>query len=348
MAQIEEVFENFGENTKNLLKDKRFWLVALGVGAVALWVGWRKNGEAAEEESYYGPYEAIGYAGYPQTGGDGSDMGYVLGGSDSSDTSYLESVLTDYQTEYQTELDSLYTNIDTLSNKLISTEETISRQSEELQKQQDIAQMKANSELYNNITDRATKDALHAQNLEIAEKYGFEYDPVSGNYFDGMNPIYTTAQQQANLTAGKAGSDASVAWDNNVDYQAKINEAILSGADATTINTLNAQRTAKMNATGTTNASAGYDASADYTTLINKAKASGADSSVIANLTAQRQAKINDLYGGVDPDKASKSGGSAKSSKSGGSSKSGTTTKPSTSGITKYKKPATNDLSKRV
>lgn len=208
MPDIEEVFEDMGDNAKRLFKNKKFWLVALGVAAVALFVGWRKGGTSEEEEEEYtGPYEAIGYAGYPTVSG---------GGGDSAD--YV----------YEAELDALYSNVNDLSDRLISTEETITEQNRKLQEQIDKSQMQANSELYNAITDRATKDALHALNLELAEKHGWEFDKETGNYFDDYGPVYTTTKQQVETLTGKTGSETTVKYVTNAQEQRNTVDSITS------------------------------------------------------------------------------------------------------------------------
>lgn len=117
-----------------------------------------------------------------------------------------------------------------------------------------MAQMKANSELYNALgNDQSdTKKALHAANLEIASKYGYTYDGKTGNYFTNSGSVvYLTSQQQAKAMSGKTTSETSaktVSFDSNVDYQARINQAVASGASQATIDQLKAQRQAKINA----------------------------------------------------------------------------------------------------
>lgn len=117
--------------------------------------------------------------------------------------------------------------------------------------QADLAQMKANSELYNALgsDQQSTKDALHRENMQIANKYGFNYDSGTGNYFTNTGSVvYLTAQQQAKATTGKTTSSVkqTVDFDPNVDYQARINQAVASGASQSTINQLQAQRQAKI------------------------------------------------------------------------------------------------------
>ena len=290
MAEITEVFDDLGEGAKKVFKNKKFWLAALAVGGVALvaaFLRYREEDAAGVDSTAYG---AIGYAGYPT----------VSGGSGGTES---DSILSDstLMGEYESDFDSLFTNVNDLSDRLTTAEEATKATQNELNKQQIIIQMKANSELYNALSGaehQSTREALHAENLALAEKLGAEYDASSGNYFIGDNPLYTTAQQQKlAITGGKteAGS-GKVGYTTNRDYQKEINDAIMNGADATTINELNAARDAKIQATGSSHykANTAYDPNVDYSALIAKAKEAGADQKVIANLTMQRQAKIDD------------------------------------------------------
>lgn len=299
MAEIQEVFEDIGQGAKNLFKSKPFKFAAIGVGVIALYVGFTRNKE--EEATAYG---AIGYAGYPTVnGGGGEEMS--SSSSESFDSAYFESLLGMMQAEQKDQISDLQSSIEDLYNKgdsfsSLESNEVEYRNTETesvllaLEREHDIAQMKANSELYNNISDRATKDALHAENLAIAEKWGWEYNSGSGNYFEGNSVLYTTSQQQANVLEGKKTPASNGTFVNNVDYQAEINRAITEGASAAVIDNLNAQRNAKITASGSSTAKANstYDKNVDYQALINKAKASGASQDVINNLTAQREAKI--------------------------------------------------------
>lgn len=305
MAEITEVFEDFGENTKKLFKNKKFLLAAGGVAVVALIAGYLKNREGEADTTGYG---AIGYAGYPTVGGSSSSDF-----SSSTETdSYFESLLNETTTEYDGVMAEMESNISSLTDRLVSSEEKSASYLLTIEKQNAISQMRANSELYNALGsgDAATKQALHDENMAIAEKYGWTFDASTGNYFDGNTVLYTTAKQAKGentaYTGGKKAADADVSgFQNNRDYQAEINKAILSGADAVTINRLNDQRNAKIAAQGglTGAQSSGFDKNVDYSVAIQKAKEAGANEQVIKNLEQQRQNKINAVYGGKDPAK---------------------------------------------
>lgn len=249
MAEIQEVFEDFAENTKKAIKSKPFLFAAVGVGLVALYVGWKRNRDAADDS---GPYEAIGYAGYPTVGSGGGE--YV------DDSAYYESLISDYESsisdmqtehssviadltqQYDTSLDELYTNIQDLSEKQKSTEEALAEQKYQRERERALSQMKANSELYNALDKEENaeeREALHAENLAIAEKYGWTYDPRSGNYFDGSSVVYTTSAQQAgrygsgSVSTTKKARPGSVSYENNASYANRVANSVQKASSGT-------------------------------------------------------------------------------------------------------------------
>lgn len=249
--------------------------------------------ETVEEVSYYDGTHAIGYAGYPGMYGSSGDSGQydwylqeIMKMQDEYDENIealqgeYETSLGEMQSQYDTALEGFNKSLEDMQNEYDkSLEELLAAKSsgsssgsrrpsssasstddlmEQWKLQQeyeaDLAQMKANSELYNALGDgqSETKKALHQQNLEIASKYGFNYDSQSGNYFTNSGSVvYLTSQQQAKALTGKTTretSSSTVTFDPNVDYQARINHAVASGASQSTINQLQAQRQAKINA----------------------------------------------------------------------------------------------------
>lgn len=314
MADIMEFVEDIGDGAKKVFKNKKFWIVAAVVGGVALAMGYLKyrdedSGSTAEDIT---AYEAIGYAGYPVVGGGGGgaegDYSYIdetynaYYDTLTEITSEYDSALLEMQQTHENDLDVLNSNIDDLSEKLITSQELMEQQQKEYQKQADLSQMKANSELYNQVNSAAQREALHAENKAIAEKYGWNFNSETGNWYDGENPVYLAAWQQAQalessqsntVATKKKAAEATVTFENNVDYQQKIIDAINNGSDASVINQLNAQRNAKIKATGVTNANSYYDKDVDYQALINKAKTiKNIDQGVINSLNEQRNAKI--------------------------------------------------------
>lgn len=247
MAEIEQVFEDFAENTKKAIKSKPFLFAAVGVGVVALYVGWKRNRAAADDS---GPYEAVGYAGYPTVGGSG--------GSYSDDANYYESLISEYQTsisdmqsehnsviadltqQYDTSLDELQSNILDLSEKQKSTEEALAEREYQMERERALSQMKANSELYNALSkseNAEEREALHEENLAIAEKYGWKYDPRSGNYFDGSSVVYTTSAQKASrvgsgsVSTAKKASSGAVSYENNASYAKRVAKTVTANSD---------------------------------------------------------------------------------------------------------------------
>ena len=263
MAEMMDIFDDSpsGKNStsgvKKLFKNKKFLAACAVVAVVALFVAWKRN----QETSYFDGSQAIGYAGYPTTGGGGGDTGGT------SDTSYLddynatiEEIQKEYNSsldsvtkEYDSTLDSMYSNINDLSDQIYTLQEANEAQALKAQRDLDLGQMKANSTLYHNTNDKSTQEALHKQNAAIAAKYGWDYDEVTGQYYENGVPVYGRADlgplPTAQTVAPKVPT-SSATWEKNVDYQKKINEAILSGASGAQIDAINAQRDAKIRAIG--------------------------------------------------------------------------------------------------
>ena len=263
MAEIMEVFEDFGENAGKVLKDKKFLLLAGGVGLVALFVGYRKN----QQEEVATAYEAIGYAGYPTVGGSSSSESVYS--NEDENLAYFEQLLGESQTEYEATINEMESNVLTLSDRLTSAEEANTKYVETIERQNALSQMRANSELYNALStpaDANTRAALHEENIAIAEKYGFTFDSGTGNWYDGNDVLYTTSTQQAAVKTKQSSGGTSTA----VNY------------------TTNASHTAAK-----AKEAVSYDPNKDYTLAIQEAKSSGASQSVINQLYAERNAKID-------------------------------------------------------
>lgn len=187
---------------------------------------------------------------------------------------------------------------------------TIQQQTAAIEAQQILAAMKSNSELYNQLSgaEYADKRAqLHAENLELASYIGATYDDKTGAYYIDGQRLYsssmTQAQELALITGKGSGSSGGgstvkntdpVAYDSKYDYQKAIIEQLNHNGPVSSIEYLNAQRNAKIAASGKTTAQANtaYDKNVDYQAAIDKAKAIGASQEVIDNLAAQREAKI--------------------------------------------------------
>ena len=239
MAELSEVFEDVADNTKKLFKSKPFIIALVGVAGVALYVALtRSKSEEAEEATAYG---AIGYAGYPAVSGGGGGSEYAGGGMDYSDISALEEMISSNNAYYESISVEQNEQITTLTNRVVSSEETIAAQQKALERQNVISQMQANSNLYNSITDKDTKEALHAENLALAEKMGWTFDKATGNYFEGNSVVYTTAKQDAaargvstTTTTTKTAATPNTNYTNNATYTAAKQNAATNGSTATT------------------------------------------------------------------------------------------------------------------
>lgn len=121
-------------------------------------------------------------------------------------------------------------------------------------------------------------------------------------------PQSSSAADKIRQASAYDSSTAQVSYDPNVDYQARMNEAVKSG-DLTTAGMLERQRNAKLDATGgvqqktnnyqqylekgaQSSGSTYYDRDTDYQAEINAAKAAG-DMMTASLLERQRNAKIS-------------------------------------------------------
>ena len=323
MADFEEVMQDAGKDIKSFFKKNPFILLCIGVGAVALFLWWVRQKNGGDTTTYYDGEQAIGYGGYGYPSVGGSEY------YDSANSDYWETVLDNLEDKFGALSDKHMEDIDNLKDKhdtdignlndswqerydalLDKIEDgsyndgyyegtytpitTVTTPSQSMNEQSIIDQMKANSNYWHYAND-ADKDYLHDQNVMLGESIGAQYDSTTGTWWKNGTPLYTAGTNLETPVTSMGYKDVPnslVDYDSNTDYQAKINEAIRTNQGAAVINTLNAQRDAKLNDMGKTNAQVGYDKNTDYQALINQAKAQGASQSVIDNLTAQREAKI--------------------------------------------------------
>ncbi len=120
-------------------------------------------------------------------------------------------------------------------------------------------------------------------------------------------PAISSAADKIKAVSAYDSNNSAVSYDSNVDYQARINEAVAAG-DMTSAASLERQRNAKIDATGSTqqktnnysqyltsgtqnSAQTYYDKNVDYQSEINNAVATG-DMQTAAALERQRNAKI--------------------------------------------------------
>lgn len=264
--EIREVLEDGVENITETVKKRPFLVAAVAVGAVALYGLYRKS-QTADGSNYYDGSQAIGYAGYPTVssgGSSSSEYDYYQTEVDRITEEYSNSLddlesqynstLVEMEKTYASQMEGLSSTVDSLTSDLDTIRATNEAQSLAITRANDLAQMKANSELYNALSGpehKATRDALHAENLAIAEKYGLTYNSQTGNYYDNGTVAYTTSKQQVSTYSGKTANTTKsepVKFEANVDYQAKINEAVKNGASSETVAQLQKQRQAKIDA----------------------------------------------------------------------------------------------------
>jgi len=207
-----------------------------------------------------------------------------------------------------------YPEVDTTDSSADSTTaaefDTLAEQMEDYRDQQQ-QQINAQTDYITTVVDKINSDIAWATTVE---------------------PATVTTDRQYNAAVTAITNPVTIPDYNSTDFQTQINNAILGGASAATIDNLNAARNAKIASTGRNAAAsnANFDKNFDYSTLISAARSTGASQSVIDNLTAMRNAKVASVYGGVDPGNTSvRTSGSSSSGSSGynysGSGNSGNT-----------------------
>ena len=310
-------FDEIGKSTKSLFKNKKFVVLCVIVGMVAI-VLWiikenKKAMSSSSETDYYDGSQAIGYGGY----------GYPYAGEE-TDSDYdwfydkLDGIMDANDEKWQNIVDQMNDKYDQMLDKYDDILDKLDRDNDaendnyysggyvsgggggsSINNQAIIDQMYANSNMWWDTVSEADREALHDENIYLAGMIGATYDSSKGLWYgsDGQ-PLYTVNRGNAieeayqTTTGKKTASSPTVTYTQNVDYMAAMTKAINSGASADVINQLDKQRDAKIAATGGSQTS--YNPNTDYMALINKAKAAGADQSVIDSLTAQRNAKIAD------------------------------------------------------
>lgn len=325
-------FEEIGRNAKDLLKNKKFVVLCVIVGMVALilWIikSQRQTTTTTEETTdYYDGSQAIGYGGYgyPYAGSE-SDSDYdwfyeKMDGLMSSTDEKWENILNSNDEKWESIVDQMNDKYDQMLDKYDQLMENLDDEDPDkedittsyggytggyggggssIDEQAIIDQMYANSYMWWDQTTQEGRDLLHDENLYLGGKIGATYDSETGVWSKNGVPLYNVGRGDAigeasaavYGTGTRAPSSGSVNYTQNVDYQAAINQAINDGADAEVINYLNTQRNQKIATTGNSSANQNFDPNTDYQALINKAKSAGADQSVINNLTEMRNAKI--------------------------------------------------------
>ena len=311
-------FDEIGGNLKSLFKNKKFRVacVIVGMAGLVLWIIRQNRGKTTTETSeddYYDGSMAIGYAGYGYP--------YV---NDGSENYYDDTWISERFDQIGDQFDQIGDRLDGIMDALDKdpVEDTDSGNSYEdffgkgyshgggsaskVDEQAIIDAMEFNSSAWWDVTDKAGRDYLHAENEYLAQQIGAQYDSQTGLWYKDGLPLYNVNKGNAFETVTTTGyrppSRGSADYVANVDYQAAINEAISRGMSADVINALNERRNEKIASSGkpSGNVNASFDPNTDYQALINQAKAAGVEQSIIDNLTAQRNAKINARKGGFN------------------------------------------------
>ena len=316
---FDEVTETIEDGTKKFgkwIKDNKVFAIALILTIVfALYSFYKKNktvsgasSDTAELTSF--AYVPTGYEGYPtMSEGYAEDLYNAVDTMYSDFESIVEQIQNETDSSYENIIDSYksYENIiDSYESDIKDLSESLSYLEEQNNKERIIAEMKENSNLWNLTSDDSQRKALHDANVILGEQLGATFDSATGTWWLGDERLYLNTFETAgynlpttsvndsvsiNKNPSSTSDIVNVGYDKNVNYQEEIIKAINSGASAETINTLNAQRDAKIKGENITT-TVYYDKNTDYHALINKAVSLGASQSVVDNLNAQREAKI--------------------------------------------------------
>lgn len=276
MADFEQVFDDFGdtvsdgvENVKDFIKEKPFVVAVVVVAAAGLFVAWKKSREATETTE-----EAATFYTYPVTGSAAGFQGESMEDSMYSDLlgnlSQIEKDYAESVNELDQQYGSQFAEMESVLNDLQSQNMTLADQVAEnkaaVQRNQVINQMEANSDLWHLTSDAEERKRLEQENQKLGASIGMSFNSKQGTWYNADGDIaYLTPLQTAkgrtpsntkssgtmtnNKTYQASYNDAvakSVTYDKNVDYRAKINEAKASGASQSVIDSLTAQRNAKI------------------------------------------------------------------------------------------------------
>ena len=199
MPEFDEILDNFEDNFKENMKKPWFKVALVGVvalGGYALYKSLTSSGGATGTNAAGGEYYLpTGYAsGYPEypSGSGGGD--YYDSGSENYDGLY--NYLDEMQTSQDTTNNAILSQLDRLTDKMGIQEEQNAAMRGEIERQNIVAEMKANSEFYDGLEAGAWDDvrvSLHDRNMELAKEIGATYDSRTGNYYDEAGSVlYTT------------------------------------------------------------------------------------------------------------------------------------------------------------
>ena len=191
-----------------LIKKNPFLVAVVAVSVLGLYAFFKKSNSTETEDSE--GYSAVGYT-YPTYAGGGtypdSNRAYsedLFNTMQEAFQQQAEDLATSYdnrleqiQQSYDTSTSNLVSQLDKLNDRINDNEDTLKKQSEAVEMVRDIDTMRRNSDSYHYASTQQAKDALHQQNANIAEKWGFTFNNSDGYWYDKTgNRVYSTVTQE--------------------------------------------------------------------------------------------------------------------------------------------------------
>ena len=207
MPEFDEVLDNFQDNFKENLK-KPWFKVALGVvvvlGGYALIKNMASSSSATGTNAAGGEYYIpTGYAsGYPEYQGGVGGGDYSFGSTENYDglLNYMENL----QTSQDTTNNAIMSQLDKLAAQIGTQPGLTDSMIGGVEQQNIVAEMKANSELYNGLEGDGWSDlktSLHDRNQELAAQIGATFDSATGSYrSENGSALYTVTETTISKT----------------------------------------------------------------------------------------------------------------------------------------------------
>ena len=249
---------------KKTIKNKWFFVALAGVVILVIIQKLRKTKE--DESGYYSV--PLGYSGYPET----------TGGAVVADNSDVYDALDDLAGQFDTAIGDIYkenenniknlvdemdfnnkqadividevtSQLDITNKKYDDIVDKVERQTEQINVQNIITQMKENSDKALISNSESEKEYLHNLNMQLADKIGATYNETDGYYYKNGQRIYSTPLQSSKAASNaltsapsnsisSAPSSGSVINRDDVISKMKANSMAYAGADTTTQNNL--------------------------------------------------------------------------------------------------------------
>lgn len=242
MPEFEEIIGNAGDKLKKLTKNKPALIAVAGVAGAAILVSFRKaRAETVTTDqgvTYFTYPTTTGSAGATfQTDSVGDSLYYdLLEEMNNREEAYTDaineqnSVFNDQSSVYADQFNEFESMISAMSERQTSLERASQENAAALNRNQKLAQMQANSDMYLLTNDQETRDRLHSANMAIAEELGLEYDN-NGSYLDPSGDYaYRTPLQDYGRTPTNTAKSSTMV--NNSTYE----KAVASAASDTVNN----------------------------------------------------------------------------------------------------------------